>query len=229
MVNNYLKLVEKLYVVEGGKIHKNKNEKDITSSCGIYRYAHPNADVFKYIDQIAIAVGITKPSTQWTSTELELVNKHIDKDLELSYSVDFYKTYFKVLDLDKLHDIMIWPFANIYTNSNKIANKAMQTSCNLMMRYNPKLFNPNNLKELVVDGIIGNGSREVIYTISSVLAFLPDGDVYAVLWKMFFINACKSEYILLSTNEVSSTGTDKDIIYLKGWSNRCDALVEDKL
>lgn len=227
MVDNYNQLVEKLYKVEGGKIHKNKNELDITSSCGIYKYQHKDAKVFKYIDQIADAIGITKPSSQWTQLDIDSVNAHIDKDIELAYSIEFYKDYIKVIDLNKLPKEMVWPFFNIYINSNKIAGKALQYSSNQMIKSNSKLFNPKDLKPLSVDGIIGNGSREMIYSISEIINFIPQSELYGEMWKLYFVNRCKTEYVSIGTNDVAKTGTDKDIIYLKGWINRCDALLEE--
>lgn len=231
MVDGYWLLVEKLKKVEGGVIHKNKGETDITTSCGIYRGAHPNAKIFTYIDQLAAAVGINKPSSQWGKIELDTINSHIDSDIEMSYSVEFYKDYIGgVIDINKLPQELIWSFYNIYVNSNKIAAKALQYSSNLMLRKYPKLFNSNSdKKELTVDGKIGNGSRSIVYGISEIVKFLPQGDIYGEIWKMYFIQRCKTEYVLIGTTDVAETGTDKDLKYLRGWINRCDSLVEESI
>ena len=231
MVEAYELLVEKLREIEGGLVHKNKGESDITTSCGIYRGAHPNAGVFTYIDQLAMAIGISKPSSQWTRVELDAINNHIDRDIENSYSVEFYKDYFsKVVDINKLPNELIWPFYNIYVNGNKLAGKALQYSCNLMLKKYPKLFNPSGDKnELNVDGLIGNGTRSLLYSISEIVKFLPQGDVYGEIWKQYFLQRCKTEYVMIGTTDVSKTGTDKDIKFLRGWINRCDALLEETL
>lgn len=224
--------VKKLRKYEGGKIHKNKNESDITTSCGIYRKQHPNASIFKYIDSLAESIGITSPSSTWTKEQIEKVNDIIDMDIENKYTEEFYRDYIKSIDLDRLPLNIAWCYYNIYVTGNKLANKSLQRSCNFMLEKYPTIFNNEDvtfLKQLDVDGIIGKGSREAIYRISDLITSYKDAVVFEEIWKQSFISFCKSYYIDIATGDVKETGTDKDIIYLKGWKNRCDELLKETL
>lgn len=227
MITGNMKIfINKLRKQEGGKIHRNKTEFDITSSCGVYRFQHPDAKVFQYIDDLAKSIGITKESTQWSQQEIDKINNIIDKDLEDEFTAEFYQTYFKYIDFNKLHKCLLWSYASIYVTSNRLANKALQKSTNYLLQFYPDIFNKDGSKELLkVDGIIGNGSRALIYDVSSLV--YENNPYLGHMWKSLFINACKDYYVEIATSEVEQTGTDKDLRYLRGWINRCNDLLGD--
>lgn len=205
---NYEKLVELLKTVEGDKIHYNKGEKDITSAYGIYRYQQPQAKIFTYIDTVAKDLGITKPSYEWTSEEINLVNINIDKDEEFNLAVDFYKT-FTHLDLDQLGLELSYAYFNIFANTPKGANKAMQATINsLISNYNL------DYKLLDVDGILGPKSRKVIY---DVVKSYNDKEL-----KLTFLVHANEHYINLAVNN-----SEKYLKYLNGWYQRIKNLIKD--
>jgi hypothetical protein len=43
---------------EGRVIHRNPTESDITAMYGIFRSAHPDAEIFKAIDEVAYKIGL---------------------------------------------------------------------------------------------------------------------------------------------------------------------------
>lgn len=227
MMDGNMKIfISRLRKQEGGKIHRNRTEFDITTSCGIYRFQHPDAKVFSYIDEIASSLGITNPSTEWRKEELDKINDLIDSSIEDEFTADFYRDYFKSLDLNKLHRCLIWSYASIFITGNRLANKALQKSCNDLLNLYPDIFHPDRFgTRLKVDGIIGSGSRDLVYRVTEVVY---DNQSYlGHIWKFLFISACKDYYVEIATSDVEKTGTDKDLIYLRGWINRCNSLLGD--
>lgn len=193
--------VKKLSNVEGTIVHRNKNEKDITSPYGIYRYTQPKASIFNYIDQVANEIGITNPSTIWSSEDIDRVNKSLDSDKVFELAVDFYKT-FTPLDLDSIDINIAYAYFNIYTNSPKCANSAMQSTCNKFG------------ESLKVDGIIGKMSK---LSIENVL----NSDINTKEFLYLFLLACKDYYI-----NITVSSPNNYIQYLKGWNNRVNALIK---
>lgn len=207
-MSNIQQLVKLLKEVEGDKIHYNKGEKDITSAYGIYRYSQPDAKIFTYIDAIAKGLGIPKPSKDWNKEEIEKVNSNIDKEKEFDLAVDFYKS-FSPLDLDQLGLELAYAYFNIYTNTPKGANIAMQAMINSYIK-NHKL----NYKILDEDGILGPKSKNLIY---DVVKRYRDREL-----KLAFLVFANDNYIKLVVNN-----PDKYLQYLKGWDQRVNNLVKD--
>ena len=88
MEEQYKILLNHLYKVEGGVLHRNSEEFDITNAYGIYRHFHPKAEIFTYIDTIASSVT-RAPSNKWTKEQIVAINKLIDKNKELDLSYRF--------------------------------------------------------------------------------------------------------------------------------------------
>lgn len=205
---NYEKLVGLLKKVEGDKIHYNKGESDITSAYGIYRYQQPQAKIFNYIDTVAKDLGISKPSHEWGKEEIDLVNNNIDKEEEFNLAVDFYKT-FTHLDLDQLGLELSYAYFNIFANTPKGANKAMQATIN-------SLINNNKLdyKLLDVDGVLGPKSKKLIYDL---VKNYSDKEL-----KLMFLVHANEHYITLAVKS-----SEKYLKYLNGWYQRIKNLIED--
>lgn len=207
-MSNIQQLVKLLKDVEGDKIHYNKGEKDITSAYGIYRYSQPDAKIFSYIDSIAKDLGITKSSKDWTHEEMERVNRKIDKEKEFNLAVDFYRS-FSPLDLDQLGLELGYAYFNIYTNTPKGANIAMQAMINSYIK-NYQL----DYKLLDEDGILGPKSKSLIYNVAKLYR---DREL-----KLAFLVFANDNYIKLVVNN-----PDKYLQYLKGWDQRVNNLVKD--
>lgn len=224
LFNMFLELIKKF---EGGKLHRNSGETDITTGYGIYRAAHPNATVFQVYDLGASKLGITSPSSEWTKEEISMVNDLIEgkdadpelNDLMIQKTKEFYNAYFSKATYEGVPSELSLAYKLIYINSNKIANKALQSTYNLAV----KIAGYN--KQLKVDGIVGSGSKQAFKEFKEFIDYHSEViNVNTLL--AIFISYCKSFYIDISTDEVNSTGTDKHLKYLNGWDNRCNTILE---
>lgn len=209
---------------EGGKLHRNSNESDITTGYGIYRGAHPNASIFSYIDKLAMSINIFTPSNEWTKDEINSVNHVLSyneeaKEKEYQLTVDFYRDYFKKVDYEGVPDLLNAAYKLIYINGTKIANKALQSTYNAIA----KIVGETNV--LKVDGLIGSGSKSAFKEFNSFIEYNSEVVTdYTLL--AYFISYAKSFYIDISTDELPTTGTDKHLRYLQGWDNRCNTILE---
>lgn len=199
----YLDLaLQYLKKAEGGYLHHNNGEDDITTGYGIYKKCHKDALIFNYIDKIAKENGILKPSNLWTRQELTLIQAKMDTNKEIELSKDFYKKFFKNAKLEYLPEKMIVPMCAIYTNSPKIANKSLQGALNGVVEFYNLGFKP-----LAIDGILGAKSIEV-------MKFLKENDDKSDLLVAFFAIANKQNYKNLHSK------------YEKGLLNRVDNFVD---
>ena len=124
-------LLEYLYKAEGNTIHYNKTESDITSPGGIYRYKHPSAKIFTYIDNIANSIDIMVPSKNWTQSDIEKVNNKLtDKSTINDLVMDFYNEYNKNAHLEKFTESVQTAMFSLYTNSPANAWKSVQSAIN---------------------------------------------------------------------------------------------------
>lgn len=203
-------VLEMLKKAEGGKLHRNKSELDITTGYGIYKHVCPNEKIFKYLDEIAKSLNINKNSKEWDSDDLEEIQANIDYEKELEYTKEFYINYFN-LDLNILPNNLALGYCSIYVNSNKIANIALQKSTNFIIENYYK-----KCKKISEDGILGNQSKK---TIEEVFKYVKlQSDQMDNVWFLSFINFCQFEYVKISTDNGKE---DKQLQYLKGWINRC--------
>lgn len=200
---------------EGGKLHRNKSELDITTGYGIYKHVYPNEQIFKYIDEVAKSLNITKDSKDWNQDDLEEIQYNMDKEKEFEYTKEFYSSYFKI-DLSILPNNLALAYCSIYVNSNKIANIALQKSVNFLISNYCK-----NFKKLSTDGVLGKESKK---TIEEVFKFVKlQSDQMDDVWFLSFINFCQAEYVNIATDGGKE---DKHLQYLKGWINRCINLLQ---
>lgn len=212
---NWEKFIELIYKLEGGKIHRNKTEKDITSKAGIYKYAQPHAEIFSYYAQVAKNLGITKDSTEWTKSEIEKIDNAVDSVNDIAYSVEFYKGYFKNTVIESLDKVALL-YGSIYVNSQKIANKALQNSINSMVNILKERGIELDIK-LKVDGVIGSGSKA---SIKKVIEVCKLNNTLLDVWKQAFASSCKDQYV-----ELANKG-EKNKTYLTGWINRVNVSTE---
>lgn len=199
---------------EGGRLHRNKSESDITTGYGIYKSVYPNAKIFSYIDEVAKSVGIEKKSKDWTEDDIVEINDKIDPVKEKELSLDFYKDYFK-MDMSIIPANLAVIFCSIYVNSNKIANIALQKSTNFMIE---NYVNKGSI--LKPDGIIGSGSKKVIKDVYDWVK--RQSDHMDDVWFMSFIYFVQFEYVQICTDNGKE---DKQLQYLRGWTNRVLSLL----
>lgn len=223
-------LVLKLRKAEGGRLHRNKSESDITTGEGIYRASNPDAEIFTYIDSVAASLGIKDPSSKWDNETINKVNSALDDEKVIELAASFYRTYCKELYVENLCDEMIYPFFNIYVNSKKIGGKGLQRSYNWMINYlkTLKIDLFMNKAPISVDGIIGKGTRSAVKELSDAIEsssnILGESRTLGTLWKVTFINFVKSYYVDMGTDNGKE---DKQLQFLRGWVlNRCDTLMD---
>lgn len=213
-MDSWRELVLGIAKEEGGYLHRNPAETDITTGYGIYRTAQPDAKIFNYIDSIAKSLGINTKSNLWSKQQLELIQSKMDKETELSYSIDFYKNYFKAIRLDEFPIEVSREIASIYTNGPKIACKALQRTVNQFIEYGVLSKRP----WLTQDGILGAKSWESINELNSIC---KKDTLRANQFKYLFIGYCKTYYI-----ELAVLYPDKYLRYLRGWNKRVDNLLD---
>lgn len=203
---NYNIILDLLYKQEGGVIHRNPSEKDITTSYGIYRYSWADAEVFKYIDKVANNLKLPYDSSSWDKEQISRINEEIDQNLERYYSYVFYQGYFSKLNLEIYPEELLNVACSIYTNSPLIYSKALQNSLNR--------FVSKGLLEygfLTVDGKIGQKTNLLVKDLNN----LPKSVINE--FKNLLIDNCKEQYIKLAQNP-------KYKKFLNGWLNRCESL-----
>nr|DAX81678.1 MAG TPA: hypothetical protein [Bacteriophage sp.] len=208
-------LMNYLEKAEGTTVHRNSTESDITSPYGIYKSAHPTAQIFTFIDQIAKEAGIFKSSQQWTQNDLNLINQNIQRTNKLpqirSLAESFYDKYTQGLPLDKIPELCQVTVFSLYTNSSLNASKAIQMACNSFIK-NYSL----QIASLVEDGALGRSSISALENINRCIGINTDRALYF------------ETLILLHMSKLYATlavaNPDKYLIYLKGWNNRLETL-----
>lgn len=203
----YEKILDYLFKAEGGKLHYNKNEKDITNAYGIYRYAQPNATVWFHIDNVAKRLGITTPSSKWSRDIVTLVNSKIDRAEDRYQSYIFYKGYFKPALLEVIPN-NCWLYAvSIFTNGPVIYYKSLRNALNIF-NYATGL-NTNTLP------VVGKGGDDL----RQALTVVYNNPALHSKFKDILIDKTKEEYTKLANSNTAKYG-----MYLKGWLNRVESV-----
>lgn len=190
--------LDKLGRAEGIKIHRNKGESDITLPYGIYKGAHANTELGDYILALMQKHGIKGDTANLSSYDITLLNNALDDEVVRVYALRFYKQYLKryaLFDGD-FAPALIYPFANIAINSQKIAVRALQRALKQLGG------------DLDIDGLFGSATAGILRQYGSDTA-MP----------YLFLCFAKSEYIALALENSSKVG------FLKGWDNRVNALL----
>lgn len=197
---------------EGGRLHYNRSESDITTGYGIYRAANPKAEVFKYIDNVARDIGIKTPSKNWNNIDiLNRVNDAIDPDEELEYTYLFYKEYFAPVCLDQVHEVLVPVIASLYTNGTKFCITTIQRALNKI--YTKYDLDPS-YRVMGVDGSFGPITKKWYLDLQGY------GDTINLEFRYLLLVYAKSYYINLATK-----APDKYLQYLTGWDNRVNNLL----
>jgi len=209
-------LITYLLEVEGSKVHRLKNEPDITTMCGISRVAHPDALIFKVIDSLARDIHITKDSNKWTESDLDHLNTHIVKTNStkrlLELVDEFYTTYNKGARLHLFPKECIVTMFSLYTNSPKYSWKSVQDAINAMYTLN-KIELP---KKLVSDGIFGRNTSKGLKKITELC---NDNNEIGQLFELLILSNMSRYYAILVAKN-----PDKYLPYLIGWNNRLQRL-----
>lgn len=218
-------LLEDIKKQESGDLglHKNVTELDITTGYGIYRYAHKNAEIFKYIDEVAKSIGITTSSPNWKSREiLTKIQKAMDPEKELYYTYLFYKSYFEAIRLSIFPDELKRYIASLYVNSPKLCAKTLQMTVNQFIYYGyykrTKIVNGVEEKNyLGQDGVLGPESWGAI---SDIMILISKDEKLKLEFKYLFLLYAKTYYCnLVGANHSHA-------VYIRGWNKRIDNLLD---
>lgn len=215
MEKQYEKLLDSLSNFEGGKLHYNSKEKDITNGYGIYRFQQPKAEIWTYID--SLAKDITNlPSSQWTKEIVEKVNAKIDKSKERELTYKFYKSFFANAYLELFHEDLVILMVNLYTNSPLGAVKSIQEALNDCYKYG--IFNIPKEEVPEVVGKFGPKTRKAIEKFS----------LNADFKDIIIFKNCALLYMKTFYGELAVDKSSTMLINLKGWNNRMEALQHQK-
>ena len=129
-VDKFELLMDYLAKAEGVTVHRNSTETDITSPYGVYRVSHPKADIFTLVDAAARAVGVTTSSDKWTKSQIDLVNKELDKyKTEVrEFAKSFYISFLKPARAELFPAECMLAIFSMYVNSPANAIRAVQNS-----------------------------------------------------------------------------------------------------
>ena len=201
-------IMDYLYKAEGDTVHYNENEKDITSPGGVYRYAHPDARVFKIIDRVAAKLGIVYDSKHWTKVVLNRINEYIadNKDVQdeiYQATVEFYEGYLKGARLELFPSECHVAMMSMYTNSPKGAWMSVQNSIIHLVKSEQIELSMDDIS--VADGFYGNKTKKALeHAVSKV------DPMYLETLMLFNM----LQYYVKLDNPT----------YIKGWMNRLDKL-----
>lgn len=206
-----ISLVDKLYIAEGSTLHMNKNEKDITSAGGIYRYAHPDAKIWSYVDEVARSIGITSRSNIWTNDEIIRIDTALDKNKIKELVCQFYEGYTRGAKLELFPSKLAYTLFNIYANTPYGYWVAVQETIIDMNEIG--VINLPKDKVSIADGKPGSKTYESISAITK----LDNKDLK--YFQALLCSNMKSWYVKLMVSN-----PDKYLAVVKGWINRMDHL-----
>lgn len=207
-------ILEYLAKAEGTRIHKHKNELDITAPYGIYRYAHPGAEIFRLIDELAGSVKVYAESKDWTEYDIDKVNKVLrgyEKEVRQA-AYKFYKKYLATVNLDKFPKPLRLVFFSLYVLSPNTAIRVLQKAIRQAIPLG--IIIDTNLRDVsTVDGRYGNKTEKS-------LSFIPENGIMVI--KLLIMSNAKT-YL----TKIASDNPDKYLLNLKGWFNRLDNLINE--
>lgn len=208
---SYKKMLDDLYKAEGGKLHRNSKEHDVTNAYGIYRYIHPKAEIWTYVDSIAKTLT-TKKSTEWNEDIIKAIDRQIDKTKERELSYKFYKEFFKGAYLELFHPDLVNMIANLYANTPLGTTKAIQEALNDCYK-----FGVFNVPLEVVPPVMGSFGPQ---TRNAVKVFSEQAD-----WKdVIIFKNCALLYMKTYYAELAINKKDLHLPNLRGWNNRVETV-----
>lgn len=217
----YHEVLKDLNTDEGGKLHRNNTETDITTGMGIYRTVHPTAEVFKYIDLVAASVTTAK-SNQWDLATINKVNGLLNNDVMYYLTYLFYKDFYAELPVDLLDPKTAADACNLYANSPEGLKISLQRA----------IFEVNDMgyinipKENIYEPIpkIGPKTKENLRLI------LNAGSEAKKVFNLCVLLYMKTYYINIITSDADKIKEASKIIptlkYLKGWDTRTNKKID---
>jgi hypothetical protein len=214
-------ILDYLGKAEGLTIHKNKGEKDITSPYGVYKYAHRDAKIFDYIDQLLLEHSIHRETHELLHSDYDILNATIERAPEVAAEMrrlasEFYDEYFSKIYLDLIPQEAQLTFLSVYTTSQYGGQKSVQAAINDLIS-NKEINNP----KLSEDGVFGAKTKQAL---EKVYAKAQKENQYFGLW--FEEKILRHTVMYYDKLAIEDPGEYKR--FYKGWRNRLEALADSK-
>lgn len=203
-------ILDYLVSAEGNVLEFNRGEKDVTAPLGIYRYEHPKAAVWEYIDMVAKTIT-NAASVNWDHDLCVKIDAKLDKRVTYYYAYLFYSEFYKSANLEYFDEEVVITIVSLYANGPKLCNLAVQEAINAMgLR---KYIEFDDGKPIKVDGAIGGRSKSELKEIDDL------SPLHNYTFRLLILLAAKTEYI-----RIWKSDKPKYEVYLDGWNNRVDRL-----
>ena len=211
-------LLDSIKIVEGGILHYNNKETDITNGYGVYRAIHSDNIVFKYIDSVAKDITGLKSSSWKDKVLLNMIDNVIDKDIDRYLSYLFYKEYLKNAKLYLFDSSLSVMLAGLYSNSPVGMWKSVQESLLDMVKDD---ILPLSIKDLSLpDGVFGSKTENALLILKNLeTSTKKEKELVIKLFKKSILLSMKSYYI-----NIIDDNPDKYVKNILGWNNRVEEL-----
>lgn len=209
-------LLSYLSEAEGKDFHRNSKEADITSMCGIYKVAHPNAKIWDKLRKLTLHLNIPSETKDWNASHLKQVNDLINGSAIVHQEfielvAEFYEEYYKGANLNLLPQNCTVAMVSMFTTSPKNANRAIQLACNAFIA-NGVINHP----VLLDDGDIGTTSKKCLQLVLDYCG----NDLVKGYWfeTLMLLNMCRLYAKIAVENPTVQ------LLNLNGWMNRMQTL-----
>lgn len=214
----YEVILDDLKKAEGGYLHYNSKEVDITTGYGIYKAKHPGALVFKYIESLATDINSNPTNTWKDQATLKKIDNRINPEVERYLSYLFYKDFLAGARIELFDPSNVILVTNLYTNSPKGCWMSIQEGLRDMQKDGILKIPLDKLSG--VDGLFGDVTRKALIAFSEIVTETEYEKVLInKLFRKSVLLAMKTYYTKLIAGDPS-----KHLINAKGWDNRMEEL-----
>jgi len=214
----YNTFLDNIKHAEGGHIHYNVGEEDITTGYGIYKVGHESAIVFEYITMLANSLNIDTNSKHWNKEEIDRVNEILDPEVERYLTYLFYGKYLSGAYLYLFRPDMVMVMVNLYTNSPKGAWMSVQEALRDLQEDGILKLNLSELS--TVDGQYGSKTNNALNMFNNIKTETEyEKTLLDLIFRKSVLLAMKSYY-----TDLVSAKPSKFLKFAKGWDNRIENL-----
>ena len=210
--DSYKQFMDLLKKLEGGVIHFNHTESDITTGRGVYKAKDTKATLlWDYIDAVAKECGLSGVSSEWgrIKANLDTINAKVNSNTIEWLEYLFYKEYYANVYIDKFPTALQPTIVSIKATTQVGCAKAIQFAIQNMHRLSPSLLGLNTDEVTAIDGALGKNSVKAIERLSRL------NKTEIELFKMYILFYMWEYY-----QELASGNPGKYGQYIRGWKNR---------
>lgn len=211
---NYKIFLDHVKEAEGGYIHRNPKEINLTNSYGIYAgsaAAKAIPELWDYLEDVAKPLT-SLPMHKWSPRLISRIEPLVDDEVERYLSYKFYEKYLEGARLHLFSKDLVLVMGNLYTNSPLGAWKSVQEALRDISKDN---ILPIELKELsIVDGKFGPKTERALREFDRIADWKD-----RIIFKKSILLAMKTYY-----SELIARNADKFLINIRGWNHRIEEL-----